>query len=276
MNGLIKKVLVTVAAASLLVFALAGCSSQTDPLLDISNTSEGTAATVNGEVIGERAVSAYVANFREKEGLEEDADLAQWLNDYGYSVEQLRSETISYYAAQLLLRQAVAENDVSVSEEVVDSAYQEQRDKFDSDDKWKEALETAGVSEEVYRNLLELNCLQDALAEKLFPEVEVDDEDLLSYAVINADTYGLATDIDSLDDIDADTLETIRSAYISDKRSQDFSSWMNEYQDNADIQINDMPDGLAYNIDLSAYQDDESDEESSEDADADSESSDSE
>lgn len=272
MKRLIKKLFVAPAVA-LFVFALVGCSSQTDLILDISNTSGGIAATVNGEAIGERAVSAYVANFREKQGLEEDADLAQWLNDYGYSVEQLRSETISYFAAQLLLRQAAAENDVSVSEEDVDAAYQELRDKFDSDEKWKEALETAGVSEKMYRNLLELNCLQNALAEKLFPEVEVDDEDLLSYAVINADKYGLDTEISSLDSIDADTLETIRSAYVADKRYQDFTQWMNDYQDKADIQINDMPSGLAYDIDLSAYQDDESDEDSDEETDGSSESS---
>lgn len=272
MKRLIKKLFVAPAVA-LFVFALVGCSSQTDLILDISNTSGGIAATVNGEAIGERAVSAYVANFREKQGLEEDADLAQWLNDYGYSVEQLRSETISYFAAQLLLRQAAAENDVSVSEEDVDATYQELRDKFDSDEKWKEALETAGVSEKMYRNLLELNCLQNALAEKLFPEVEVDDEDLLSYAVINADKYGLDTEISSLDSIDADTLETIRSAYVADKRYQDFTQWMNDYQDKADIQINDMPSGLAYDIDLSAYQDDESDEDSDEETDGSSESS---
>ncbi len=126
------------ACAAALSLSLAACGSHNESgsagaAPDISDTSGGVAATVNGTDIGENAVSSYVANFRNLNSLNEDTDWAQWMVDNGYTAEDLRKEVINYYVSQELVRQAAEQNNVTVDEDAVDEQLNTMKMNYDSD-----------------------------------------------------------------------------------------------------------------------------------------------
>jgi foldase protein PrsA len=48
--------------------------------------------------------------------------------------------------------------------------------------------------------------------------------------------------------------------YTQQKQSDDYQQWLSDYQDNAEIVINDMPSNVPYNVDLTLYQSDDSED----------------
>ena len=352
---------------------LIGCASQEeseikdDPMLNISDTSGGVAATVNGVEIGENAITAYIENFRSYQAMDDDDVWAQWMIDNSLSVEDVRSETIDYYVSQELLRQAADQEGISVDSSEVDEQIQAMKDTYDSDEEWLEALESSGSSEALMRELVELSLLQEDLLELVAGDVSASDDDVLamvdlyaseyngtkrsSHILFDADdeetaqevldqinsgeldfadaaeqysidtataenggdvgwdfqyTYiteyqdtldelevgevsGLVTssygihiimctdeldapdEVTSLDDVSEGFVEYVRSVADSNEQSEVFNEWMTEFEDESDIVIDDMPEGLSYYVDLEAYEEslaeDEDEEESDEEAD---------
>lgn len=59
--------------------------------------------------------------------------------------------------------------------------------------------------------------------------------------------------ITSIDQIPAEFLTTIKSSLKQQKQSEAFKAWLAEYQEKADIKINEMPAGLPYAVDMSKY-----------------------
>ena len=45
-------------------------------------------------------------------------------------------------------------------------------------------------------------------------------------------------------------MDSIKSTLESYAKQQDYSQWYQDYKSNADIQINDMPSGLVYDVSL--------------------------
>lgn len=71
-------------------------------------------------------------------------------------------------------------------------------------------------------------------------------------------------EITSLDQLPAELVEYIRTMADSTAESEAYSNWYEEYEAAADIQKNDMPEGLPYDIDESLYASASSSETSSE------------
>lgn len=149
----------------------------------ISNTSQGTAATVSVDingvsksgVVGEKAVTDYVADFRTNSNLESDDAWAEWMVTNGYTPETVRDDVIDYYVRDLLLDYAAEAYDVSVSPEEVDEQLQLARSQFESDEAWANALEASNLTEEEYKNdVIEPNLLQQKLASALEAEQSAD------------------------------------------------------------------------------------------------------
>ena len=370
----------TLLFACMCAVGITSCSSDSDSSdssVDIYDTSEGVAATVNGTEIGEKAVTAYIENFRTSSGLEDDDDWAQWLVDEGYTVEDIRTEVIEYYANQQLLREAAEENDVTVDSDEIDSQIETMRSYYESDEAWEEALESLGMTEDSYRDLLELSALEDALMDEVATVTEPSEEDLLSYGQMYATAYdgakksshilfssddeetaqevldqlnageidfadaaeeysldtssaedggnvgwdvlnsfvdeyqdaldeldegeisGLVTssygihiimctevfeapdEVTSMDQLPDEFVESITSYLEEESKEESFNEWFEEYKEAADIEINDIPDDLSYNVDLTGYtatedEDDTTTEDTADDSSSDDSSDDTE
>lgn len=338
-----------VALSAACCFALASCNSQSSgdsEDVPVYDTSEGVAATVNGIEIGEKVVSAYIANYRSAASLESDADWAQWLVDNDYTVSDIRESVINYYVSQELVRQAAQENDVTVDSSEVDSQVEQMRSYYDSDEDWQNALKQIGTTESQYRSLLEISMLQSALSEKVAQPEDLTDEELLSYVsmysslwngakksshiLFNSDdeataqevldkinsgeldfaeaakeysqdsssaedggnvgwdkltsfvteyqtgldaleegqvsglvtsSYGIhiikctqvfnvPDELTSVDQVPSEFIDYLKSQLESYRQQSAYSEWYQEYKENADIQINDMPSGLVYDVSL--------------------------
>lgn len=332
--------------------ALASCSNTADASddnVDIYDTSAGVAATVNGTEIGEKAVTTYIENFRAQSDLGDDSAWAQWLVDNDYTVDDIRTQVINYYANQQLLRQAAEENGVTVDTSQVDSQIDTMRSYYSSDEEWTNALASVGMTESSYRSTLELSLLEDGLKDKVATVTEPSDEEMLQYAQMYASAYdgakksshilfasddeataqevldkinageldfaeaakeysqdtssaqdggnvgwdkmnsfvdeyqtaldglekdqvsGLVTssygihiikctdvfeapdEVTSLDQIPSEFVDSIKSSLEEQSKNDSFSEWFQNYQDSADIQVNDKPEGLSYDVDLTGY-----------------------
>ena len=361
----IAKFACAVALAAACGTALVSCGGNTadasDENVDIYDTSEGVAATVNGTEIGEKVVTTYIQNFRTQGALEDDNDWGQWLVDNDYTVDDIRSQVIDYYASQQLLRQAAEENGVTANADDVNAQIETMRGYYNSDEEWDEALKSVGMTEASYRSTLELSILEDGLKEKVATVTEPSDEEMLQYAQMYASAYdgakkssrilfasddeataqevldkinageldfaeaakeysqdtgsaqdggnvgwdkmtsfvdeyqtaldglekgqvsGLVTssysihiikctdvftapeEVTSLDQIPSEFVDSIKTSLEEQSKEESFSEWYQNYKDSADIQINDKPEGLPYDIDLSGFTKTETDDATTED-----------
>lgn len=71
------------------------------------------------------------------------------------------------------------------------------------------------------------------------------------------DVWNAPDSLDSLDQMPTDLVNYMRQMIKTQNQQQAFSSWFASYKDKADIQENDMPDGLPYYVDMSKYQSDD-------------------
>ena len=167
---------ICVAAAAACVLALAGCGSS-------DGMTGGVAATVNGTDIAEDQVTNYIEDLRSSQNVSSEEDWANWLNSSGYTPESLREAVINMYVTQELEKAAAADAGVEVTDEEVDAVVESMRSNYDSDEAWQNALSSAGLTEESYRE----NVYQPMLEEKLLDAVldekdtKADDDTVLSY-----------------------------------------------------------------------------------------------
>lgn len=176
-----------VAVSAALVLAMAGCSAGSGS--GISDTSQGTAATLNGKPIGEKAVTDYVADFRESAQLTDDDAWGQWMATNGYTPESVREEVINFYAERLMLDQAAEEKGVKVEQSEIDDQLAQAKAMFEDDEKWKEALEQSSMTEQDYIDeVIRVNLLQQKLQEVISSEEGngASDAELLAYLQDNA------------------------------------------------------------------------------------------
>ena len=156
---------ICVTAAAACVLALAGCGNS-------DGLTGGVAATVNGTDIAEDKVTTYIEDLRSSQNVTSEKDWANWLSSSGYTPESLREAVVDMYVTQELEKQAAAEANVEVTDEEVDAVVESMRSNYDTDEAWQEALSSAGLTEESYRE----NVYQPMLEEKLVDAV-LDDQD---------------------------------------------------------------------------------------------------
>ncbi|MEG0322973.1 MAG: peptidylprolyl isomerase [Raoultibacter sp.] len=326
--------------ASACVLGLAACSNNSDGMTG------GTAATVNGVEISEDKVTTYIQNFRTASSLGEEEAWGKWLAENSYTPQSVREEVIDYYVSQELVKQAAAENNVTVESTEIDDTVNKMKANYDSDEAWAEALTKANTTEEAYRESVELALTEQALKEVVGKAEAPTDAELIEYSAmyngakrsshilfntedqakaqevldkINSgeleftaavteysqdtgtkekggdvgwdklsslvteyttglkdlekdqisglveSTYGYhiikCTDIfatpeggiTSLDQVPAEILESVRTSLTSQKETEAFNTWYTEYKESAEIVINDMPENVSYNIDMTNY-----------------------
>lgn len=73
------------------------------------------------------------------------------------------------------------------------------------------------------------------------------------------DVFNAPEEITSSDQVPEEFLEQIKKTLSSSQQRTDYQAWLDEYKESADIVINDMPEGLPYDLDLTKYQTEEDD-----------------
>lgn len=342
-NKGIFKVVCVAGVSALCAFGLAACGSA-------SEGSGQVAATVNGANIYEDDVTEYIENYRASYSLDTEEAWGEWLAQYGYTPESVREDVINSYASREIIKQAIEEYDITVDSSEIDGYVNQMKSNYSSDEAWQSALSQAGLTEDEYREDIELSLQSEQLREQVAPEEEPAEEDVLSYCqmyaayydgakrsshiLFNVDdqetaqqvldqintgvldfaaaateystdegsaanggdvgwdkltsfvteyTEGLSTlekgqvsglvtsdygihiikctdvftapeEVTSSDQMPVEFVDNIKNMLSSQNQSSAYSTWLEERTEAADIQINDMPDGLPYWVDMSQYQ----------------------
>lgn len=217
--------------------------------------SGGVAASFDGAEIGENDITNFIMNYRESQGLEDDAAWGEWMVSYGYTPEALRSDTVNYFIQKELIAKAAKEQGVEVTESDVEKRYAEYAEQVGGEDILKSYLEQDGVTVESYKESISLGMLQEALADKVVTDVQTaDDETILQVLKIYYPDQ-VPSDATSLEEIDENLVNSIRQLIDASMKEEAYNNWLNEYKSKANIVVNDMPKGLPYDIDLEPYKD---------------------
>lgn len=171
------------------------------------------AVVVMGQSIPEEAVTEYIASVRASMGLDTDEAWGEWMAASGYTPETVRDEVIEGLVWEQLMPVAAEELGVEVTQADIDEALQETKDMFESEEEYQQALADAGITEESY--------IQNELMYEL-------------------------------------TNQKIMEAALGDAADEDedgsaFYAWLQNYKQLKGVQVNPMPEGLPYVIDMAAY-----------------------
>lgn len=331
------------------VCGLCACGSSSS-----GGASGGVAATVNGVEISEDTITKQVESVRTQMSVDTEDAWGQWLVQNDYTPAQVREQIIDGYVEQELIRQGAAERGITVDSSTIDEYVNSMKSQYDDDDAWNKALEGAGMTEDEYRQSLELSLLYTDLYAQFAPTEDPSEEDLVSSCQTYASMYdgakrsshilfdasdeataqevldkinsgeldfaeaaaeysndtasaeaggdvgwdkltsfvdeyqtaldglekdqvsGLVTssfgihiikctdvftapdEITSSDQVPTEFLDQIKKTLSSSQQSKDYQAWLAEYKESADIVINDMPEGLSYDVDLTKYQTEDS------------------
>ena len=348
-GNLLRKVSL-VGVSALCCLTLVGCSGSN------YGYTGGVAATVNGTEIEEDTITKYIQDFRINSELTSNDDWANWLTQNSLDPSTVRSQVIDYYVEIELKKQAASENGISVSDSDIQTELDKMKSNYADDAAWQEALSTAGLTEDQYRESIEQGLIDQKLMETVAPNSDqVDDGELLEmlntyytmfdgakrsshilfasddettaqtvldqinsgeisfedaakqystdtasaenggdvgWDAINTfvDSYTTALDglskgqvsglvtsdygihiIKCTDEFSCDGTATSVDAYpqefrdyISDilasqNQATAYNEWYENYKSQADIQINDMPNNVPYNLDMTQYESESTD-----------------
>lgn len=345
----LAKSLASVGLAAVCALGIVGCSEGTSGS-EAPTYTGGVAATVNGVEIQEDTITQAIEEIRTQMNLTEEEAWGEWLAANDYTPESVREEILNSYIDQELIKQGTEELGIEADSAEVDQYVESMRSNYDSDDAWNTALEAVGLTEQEYRENIELSLKTTQLQSKVAEDVESPTDDAvlesaqayvssydgakksshilfdaseealaqevlekvqsgeLDFAVaaqsyskdtgsasdggnvgwdkltsfvteyttalgelekdeisgLVPSTYGIhiikCTDVfeapaelTSLDQLPEEFQEYIRSAVASNNQSQAYYTWLEDQRESADIVINDMPEGLPYDIDMTPY-----------------------
>ena len=342
-GALLRKISVVGVSAACCI-ALVGCGGTN------YGYTGGVAATVHGAEIKEDTITKYIQDFRTSSDLTSDDDWGNWMKENSFDPATVRDQVIDYYVENELKKQACDEKGITVEQSQVDDEINNMKANYDSDDAWKQALSSAGLTEDQYRESVEAGLLDKALEDAVAGDAATADDskvlDMLNtyYSMFNGakkSSHILFASGDTekaqevLDQINAGTLDFAEAAkqystdtasaadggnvgwdainsfvtdytdaldglsvgqvsglvtsdygihiikctdeftcdgkatslsaypqefvdYISNivkdqSKSTAYSNWFNDYKAQADIQNNDMPENVPYNLDMTKY-----------------------
>lgn len=149
----------------------------------------GVAATVNGTNITEDTITRQIMSQRSSLGYDSDEDWAQYLVDQGTTPEQLRQNMIDSYEQQLVIQQAIKDNDITVSDDEVEDAWNDAVANYDSEDAFKNLLTQMGYTEDSYKEQLRSSLEQQKLRDKVAAVDDPSDQEIIDHINADTDTY---------------------------------------------------------------------------------------
>ena len=219
------------------------------------DVSGGVAAQVGDVQIGENDITNEINKIRATQGLADDDEWGKMLVSSGMTAEVARSSIIEQVVANELVNQAAAENDVEVTDEAIEEEYEKVKKQYGSGNEFEEMLSQWGMSIDDVKTDLKRSLLRTELGKKVVTDVPaISDADLLAVLkVYHPDA--VAEDAETLEGVDESIVAEIRESLESYERDSKLTEWLNTYREGKNVTINDMPEGLPYDIDLEPYQD---------------------
>lgn len=212
----------------------------------------GVAATVNGVSIGENDVTKQITALRTQSNLQDDAIWGQFLVDNDLTPALIRNDVVKGFTTQELIMQAAADQDVKVTDSQIDEQYALMVSQMGGEQQVTNMLQQSGMTVEDVRESIRLSLLQEALLKKLGGDAEVSDEEVLN-AIKQYDPEAVDAGATSLEGVDEQMVSYVRNALAQNKQGAKYSEWMTDFQNKAEITVNDMPQGLPYDVDLSSF-----------------------
>lgn len=149
-----------------------------DTSTEEANPSDGVAATIDGSYeITEEQVNGYIAQYRTYNGLTSDEDWSEYLEGIGKTAEDVRSDSIDYYATRYAVEKECEKDGISVSNDEVTKELERVKAEYGitDDDTYQDFLDSMGYTDETYRSDIKYNLLQDKLvAENVTPSEPTD------------------------------------------------------------------------------------------------------
>lgn len=147
-----------------LVDSLPTGSGQTDS--EETDPNDGVAATIDGSYeITEEQISDYIAQYRTYNGLTSDEDWSEYLEGIGKSAEDVRSDSIDYYATRYAVEKECEKDGITVSDDEVTEELERVKSEYGitDDDTYQDFLDSMGYTDETYKSDIKYNLLQDKL-----------------------------------------------------------------------------------------------------------------
>lgn len=79
------------------------------------------------------------------------------------------------------------------------------------------------------------------------------------HIILVTEVFTAPEELTEISQLPEEFVESFRESLLSTKESEAYSTWYDEYKEAADIVINDMPENVPYNVDMSAYETEEDD-----------------
>lgn len=179
----------TVGLAAVCAVSVLGCSDGNAGAPKQTYTG-GVAATVNGVEIQEDTITQAIQDIRTQLGVTDEQSWGEWMAANDYTPESVREEMINGYIDQELIKQGAAAQEISADDNQVNEYVDSMRSNYDSDEAWSEALESVGMTEDEYRDNIELSLMTQQLKTKVAENAEDPaDEDVLTSAQTYVSSY---------------------------------------------------------------------------------------
>ena len=175
------KTLCIAALAAASVCLLSSCINSGNNTNDNPNgLTGGVAATVNGTEIDEDTITNQIQDWRNAYGYSDEDAWGQYLASSSTTPEEIREQILDSLVDDELVKQAIAENNIVVTDADIDSSVDKMKANYDSDDAWQQALQSAGWTEDRYRAQVELSLQTAKLKDVVAPAEEPSQDEILS------------------------------------------------------------------------------------------------
>ncbi|MFP4642676.1 MAG: SurA N-terminal domain-containing protein [Dehalococcoidia bacterium] len=164
----IKRVLLGVLISLMSLGLVAGCGTPASETPTPNEDSSGAVAIVNGEEI---AMKEFQRQLDQTEAMYEQQDTSF---PEGEELMQLKQQIVDQLVDQALLVQEADSRDITVSEDEIQSQYEETVKRFEDEDAFEQELEEQGLSREDLKNLIADNIKIESLQDAVLEEAEID------------------------------------------------------------------------------------------------------
>lgn len=185
----LAKSLASVGLAAVCALGIVGCSEGTSGS-EAPKYTGGVAATVNGVEIQEDTVTQAIQDIRAQMALTEEEAWGEWLATNDYTPETVREEILNSYIDQELVKQGGEALGIQPDSDEVNQYVETMRGHYDSDEAWATALEAVGLTEDEYRENIELSLISEQLRNQVAADAtDPTDEELLEAAQTYVSSY---------------------------------------------------------------------------------------
>ena len=205
------------------------------------------AATVNGDPIYENEITQMILEVRLTQDAQDDETWASWLSNNGYTSESLRQTAIESRVSGILLEQATKEYGVNISNEDVENAYADEAANYGGEETFSGMLASAGMTPADYKERIRLILVRNAISDVVIPEQTISDEQVIE-AISNAYPDMFDPQTQKLEDLDPSLVAYVRGVLEENASQMAWSVWFGKYREQADVVVNDMPQGLSYDV----------------------------